>query len=153
MGFSLKKALRKLDTGARRTLSGLDDARRGDVKGAKDNFKQARGIAADFAKSAFEQAGRDVRNVHRAHVSVARAAQPIAQAAVAQALRDGKNIARSTGHVALDRFMDRFLQTVKTPPPRDEGLDHRFTTLPVKPRDEGVDRRFATLSVEPNSVE
>lgn len=118
MGFSLKKALRKLDTGARRTMSGLDDARRGDVKGAAKNFKEAGSIAKDFGTSAFEQSGRDVRTVAKAHTQV---------------VRDAKTMARATGHEGLDRFLDAFMQdlkkqaaarqTVKTPPP----------TLPVEP--------------------
>jgi len=70
MGFSIRKALRKLDTGARRALAAADDLRRGDVGGATQRLKQAAGVAHTFAQSTFEQARRDVRNVHRAHVDV-----------------------------------------------------------------------------------
>lgn len=116
MGFSLRKTLRKLDTGARRTMSGLDDLRRGDVKGAASNFKQASGIAKDFAKSTFEQAGRDVRNLHRAHVKVARAAEPLVRSVVAQAVRDAANVARAHGDATGAQQLDAFVEAIKARP-------------------------------------
>lgn len=109
MGFSIKKAFKAVKSVAK----GLDDLRRGDVKGAASELKASVSVANELTKSAFEQAKRDVRNVHKANVAVGKATRDGTLKVARQVRRDAANLddARRTVQSGTDKLVRKTAAT------------------------------------------
>lgn len=150
----LRKALKKIDTHVRKTHSALDDARRGDIKGAAKNLKAAHTAAADLGQSVFKQGLRDLKHLKQTQPAFERSAIKKAidmahtvktSAGDQQALEAlAKEFAKSKGvPKGLDPFFRRFLENAKKQPlPIDDG---RVSTMkyPSDNEDAGSDFKIA----------